>query len=117
MWNVVMAQAEESPPPAGGGTSGPAPFLGNPLFMIVVFFAIMYFLILRPNQRREKDRRQMLSTLAKNDRVVTSGGICGTVVGLSDKTVVLRVDDENNYKIEFLRGAVSQVVSRGGNEQ
>jgi preprotein translocase subunit YajC len=79
---------------------------------IAVFVAIFYLLILRPQNKREKERKAMLSKLAKGDRVVTSGGILGTVVGLTDKTAVLRVNDDPPQKIEFLRGAISQVVHR-----
>lgn len=114
MWNQAVAFAQEA---AGSGTAegGAAP--SNPLAgmlpMIVAFIAIFYFFMLRPQQKREKEMRQMLASLSKGDEVVTSGGICGTIVGLTEKTVVLRVDDDDNVKIEFLRGAIKQVTSRG----
>jgi preprotein translocase subunit YajC len=113
-----LAQVMADQPAPGGATApGEAIPQQNPLVgmlpMIVAFIAIMYFFMIRPNQKREKERRQMLSSLTKGDKVVTSGGVCGTVVGLSDKTVVLKVDDDSNVKIEFLRGAISQVTARG----
>lgn len=125
MWNVILAQvlaqaneATQTATDTAGGASGAT---GNPLnsmvFMLVAFMAIMYFLTIRPNQKREKERKEMLSSLAKGDRVITSGGIMGNVVGLSEKSVVLRVSDEPNVKIEFLRGAVSQVISREGQDK
>lgn len=126
MWNStiltqVLAQANDAAQGAADAAGGTSATGGNPLnsmvFMLVAFMAIMYFLTIRPNQKREKERKEMLSSLAKNDKVVTSGGICGSVVGLSEKTVVLRVSDEPNVKIEFLRGAVSQVVSREGQDK
>ena len=80
--------------------------------MIALFLVIMYFFLLRPGQKREKDRREMLAALAKGDRVVTTGGICGTIVGLKEKTAVLCVDEDDNITMEFLRGAISQVLSR-----
>jgi len=103
---VVLAQAPEGAEPT---EAPPASGLGGFLPMILIFFAIMYFLMIRPNQKRERERREMLSALAKGDKVVTTGGVCGTVVGLSERSVVVRVDD--NVNIEFLRGAVSQVTS------
>jgi len=106
----ALAQASEGSGSQTGGEG--APGFGNPLFFIVIFIAIMYFMMIRPQQKREKQRREMLSSLNKGDKVVTSGGICGTVVGLSEKTVVLRVDDDANTKIEFVRGAISQITSR-----
>ncbi|MBI2434866.1 MAG: preprotein translocase subunit YajC [Candidatus Hydrogenedentes bacterium] len=78
--------------------------------MLVAFFAIMYFLMIRPQQKRERERREMLSSITKGDRVVTNGGICGDVVGLTDTNVVLRVDE--NCKIEFVRSAIAQVMPR-----
>lgn len=112
MWNVVLAQTQEGADPAAAppGPSG----LGGMLPMILIFFAIMYFLMIRPNQKRERERRQMLAALSKGDKVVTTGGICGSVVGLTERTVVLRVDD--NVNVEFLRGAISQVTSHENEE-
>ena len=116
MWhllNAVLAQAQEAAPPPDAAGQQPANPMGSMFFMILAFGAIMYFMMIRPNQRREKERREMLAALAKGDRVVTTGGIYGTIVGVSEKSVVLRVDDDSNVKMEFLRGAVNQVVSRG----
>jgi preprotein translocase subunit YajC len=109
VWDVVFAQAPEgTAPPANQAPL--SNLLGNPLPMIAILFAVMYFLMIRPNQKRERERRQMLASLAKGDKVVTTGGICGTVVGLSERSVVVRVDD--NANIEFLRGAISQITSK-----
>ncbi len=108
MWNVAFAQAPDGTAPPVDQAPAPS-LLGSPLIMIAIFIAIMYFLMIRPNQKRERERRQMLAALAKGDKVVTTGGICGTVVGLSERSVVVRVDD--NVNIEFLRGAISQITS------
>ncbi len=116
MWDKVCAQTKQ-PAPEKGAPEGPGSLLGSPLFMIVAFVAIMYFFLLRPSQKREKERQQMLGSLAKNDQVVTTGGIYGTIVGLKDKTVVLRVNDDQNVKMEFLRGSISQVTSPADEDQ
>ncbi len=116
MWDKVCAQTKQ-PAPEKGAPEGPGSLLGSPLFMIVAFVAIMYFFLLRPSQKREKERQQMLGSLAKNDQVVTTGGIYGTIVGLKDKTVVLRVNDDQNIKMEFLRGSISQVVSHTNEDE
>ncbi|MCX5771734.1 MAG: preprotein translocase subunit YajC [Candidatus Hydrogenedentes bacterium] len=107
MWDVVLAQATEGTEsaPATSPSSGLTSFVP----MIAIFFLIMYLFMIRPNQKRDRERRQMLAALAKGDKVVTTGGICGTVVGLSERSVVVRVDD--NVNIEFLRGAISQITS------
>lgn len=119
MWNIVLAQAQQVAEQAAADPAAqqsPGGALGGMLPMLLAFMAIMYFLMIRPNQKREKERRQMLASIAKGDKVITTGGICGSVVGLTEKTVVLRVSEEPNVKIEFLRGAISQVTSRGGQE-
>ena len=117
MWNLILAQAQETAPgTAPAAPTSPLQGLQGMLPLFLAMIAIMYFLMIRPNQKREKERRDMLASIAKNDKVVTSGGICGTVVGLSEKSVVLRVSDDPAVKMEFLRGAISQVTSRGNQE-
>jgi preprotein translocase subunit YajC len=121
VWQLILAQAQEAAqgPATDVPASGPMAGGGGGQFMIMMMalLAIMYFLMIRPNQKREKERREMLAAVAKGDKVVTSGGICGSVVGLSEKTVVLKVSDEPNVKMEFLRGAISQVTSKAGQDK
>lgn len=111
MWRLLIAQAQVVAQEAGTTAEQPAsnPF-ASMLPMIIAFFAIMYFFMIRPQQKRERERREMLSALSKGDNVVTTGGICGSVVGLSEDRVVLRVDD--NVTMEFVRGAVAQVLPK-----
>lgn len=113
MWKLILAQAKEAAPesaPAENGAGAGGGFSFLPLLIAV--FAIMYFLMIRPQQKREKERREMLSALGKGDRVVTTGGICGTIVNLSEDNVILRVDD--NVTMEFVRGAIAQVTGGKG---
>jgi preprotein translocase subunit YajC len=120
VWNLILAQAQEAAQGAGtaaGDSAATAPNqMSHMLFIFAAMIAIMYFLMIRPNQKREKERRDMLAALKKGDKVVTTGGVCGTVVGISEKSVVLRVSDEPSVKIEVLRGAVTQVTSRDEQE-
>lgn len=78
---------------------------------LVLTMLLMYFLLMRPEQRKRKELEQMLANLKKNDRVVTIGGICGTVVGTTNdpRIVILRVDDSTGTKVRVLRSAISQV--------
>jgi preprotein translocase subunit YajC len=76
---------------------------------LLIMFAILYFLLIRPQQKRQKTRNAMLNSLKKNDKVVTIGGLHGTVVELSDDTVVIRVNDAT--KMTFDRSAISSVTS------
>ena len=90
---------------AAGGKQGLAPFL--PLILI---FGIMYFLVLRPQQKKARQHQQFLSDLKRGDMVVSSGGIIGTVKNLSEKFVTLEVDDGVCIKIvrsQILEGANS----------
>ena len=91
----LMAQVQQEPP---------AFFSFLP---IILMFLVFYFILIRPQKRRQKEHEHMIQNLNKNDEVVTSGGIHGTVVGLKDGSVVLRVAD--NVKIEVERHAITKV--------
>ena len=79
------------------------------LFMYVPIVLIFYFLIIRPQRQQQKKIKQMLDNLKKNDEVITTSGIHGTVVIVKEKTVVLRVDE--NCRIEFDRESIASVTS------
>jgi preprotein translocase subunit YajC len=112
--SIALAQAaQEGGGGSGTGSNGPGGFPPF-LFLIIAMFAIMYFLTIRPTQKREKARQEMLAALSKGDHVVTNGGLHGTIVGLNDKSVVLRVSEDPPVKLEFVRGAVSQVQKDEG---
>ena len=74
---------------------------------LVFIFVIFYFLLIRPQKTKEKEHKAMLSNLNKNDDVVTTSGIHGTIVNVKDKTVILRIDD--NVKIEIEKSSVAYV--------
>ena len=102
---LALAQAE------GGGGAAPG-FLSSPLIlMFAVMFAVLYFVTIRPQAKREKERREMLDAIKKGDRVLTAGGIFGTVVGSDSQKVVLRISDDANLKIELLRTSVARVLT------
>lgn len=79
------------------------------IIMLVLMFAIFYFLLIRPQQKRQKQVREMHSNLQKGDRVVTIGGLHGTIDALDEKKIVLLV--ENNQKLTFDRNSVRDVVN------
>jgi preprotein translocase subunit YajC len=86
-----------------------APSSGSPLLSflpLLLIVAIFYFLVFMPMQRQRKQQQQMLRDLQNGDVVVTSGGIVGTIVSISDDRLVLRVKP-GDTKLEFLRSAVS----------
>lgn len=70
------------------------------LLPIALIFIIFYFLLIRPQKKSQKEHADMLESLKKNDEVVTSGGIFGTVVNLQDDVVTLRIDDNTRVKVQ-----------------
>ena len=84
----------------------PSPFLQ---FLPLVFlFVIFYFMIIRPQQKKQKDHANMLAKLDKNDEIITAGGLHGTVVAVNDKTVSVRIAD--NVRVELEKSSVSSVT-------
>ncbi len=79
------------------------------IWPFVLMFAVFYFLLIRPQQKKQKQRTLMLNQIKKGDKVTTIGGLHGTVVELTDDTVVLRVNDTT--KMTFERSAVNNIVS------
>ena len=80
--------------------------LGSPLVLIAAMFGVMYFFIIRPQATREKARKAMIEALTKGDKVVTAGGLHGTVAKLDDATVTLDVE---GTRLRFDRNAIAQV--------
>ena len=106
MLNISYALAEI--PMASTGSAAANPLVSfMPLILMMVVF---YFLLIRPQQKRQKEHAKMITNLKKNDEIITSGGIYGTIVGVKDDTFILRVDE--NVKIEIQKGAVGQVVRK-----
>ena len=84
--------------------------LTSSLIMFAAIILIFYFLIYRPQKKRDKEAKAMLAGMKKGDKVVTIGGIHGTIVTVKDKTVVIKVDD--SARIEFSKEAISSVISK-----
>ncbi len=87
----------------------------NPLvqfFPLILIFVVFYFLLIRPQKTKEKEHQKMLASVAKNDEIVTSSGIHGTVINVKDKTVILRIDD--NVKIEIEKNCVAYIKKTQG---
>jgi preprotein translocase subunit YajC len=95
--------------PAPGGD--PQGGLYSTLIMFALIIGIFYFLILRPQQKRQKERDKLLNSVKKGDKVVTAGGLYGTVAGVDDKTILLQVAD--NVKLKFDRSAVANILKEG----
>jgi preprotein translocase subunit YajC len=86
---------------AAGGLAGFLP--------IIILFAIFYFLLIRPQQKKAKEHREMISNLKKGSRIVTSGGIYGTITSIDDTTIGVEIAEK--VKIKLSRGNVAAMVS------
>jgi preprotein translocase subunit YajC len=93
-----------APQGEGGGS------MVSTLIMFGAIFAIFYFMIIRPQQKKAKEREKMLSEIKKGDKVVTSGGMHGVVSGIDDKTCL--IDVGNNVKLKFDRTAINGITSK-----
>ncbi len=111
MWSDALAQS-------GGGAAGQ----GNPgvgmllqVLQFVPIFLILYFLLIRPQQQQKKRLEAMVKALKKGDRVLTTGGIYGTVLGVDDGKAVLRIAEgqKEDIKVEFAKSAIVQVLAEG----
>ena len=85
-------------------------FANPQLLLIVVFIALMYFLMIAPNQKKQKKWQEMLSQLKSGDRVTTNGGLRGTVLSVKDDVVVLRIQPDG-VKLEFVKSAIAAVTT------
>lgn len=77
------------------------------LLPLALIFVIFYFLLIRPQKQKEKEHQKMLEGINKNDEVVTSGGIHGTVVNVKEKTLTLRIDE--NVKMEIEKNSIAYI--------
>ena len=84
---------------------------GNPVLSflpLILMFVIFYFLLIRPQQKRQKELAEMVKNLKKGDRVVAAGGVIGTIQTVQDDYVVLKVGDQDT-KLEVLRNSISEL--------
>ena len=98
----VVAQAAAAP----GGQG-----FDKMLVPMILIFGIFYFMMIRPQQRKEKDRRKMIDNLKSGEKVIFSGGIMGTVTNVKEHTFIIKIAD--NVKVEVARGAVSRILEKG----
>ncbi len=107
----ILAQAASGASPAG--TLSTVPNMLNQVVPFVFIILIFYFLVIRPQQRRQKEHRRLLQDLKTGDKVITSSGIHGLISNVKEKTVILKVAD--NVKIEFDKASVT-VIEKAATE-
>jgi preprotein translocase subunit YajC len=102
---VVLAGA--GPPGAAGGNA-----VLTQIVFFAAIFAVFYFLLIRPQQSQRRERERLLAAVKRGDRVVTTGGLHGTVTGLDETTISLRIADQ--VKVTVDRAAIGRVVEAQG---
>lgn len=91
--------------------AGQQPSMWPSLIMLIVFFAIFYFLLIRPQQKRVAEHRKMVEALARNDEIVTTGGLLGRVEEIGDSFLTLEIAP--NVRIKLQKHAVGAVLPKG----
>ncbi|MDD3902631.1 MAG: preprotein translocase subunit YajC [Sphaerochaeta sp.] len=107
MLSLLSAMAA---PEASGASAGSTGSMMTTFVTFGLIIVIFYFLIIRPQKKRDKETKTMLASIKKGDKVVSIGGIHGTVVAVKETTVVVKVDDTT--RLEFSRSAISSIVDR-----
>jgi preprotein translocase subunit YajC len=105
---LTIAEAAPScPAPAASGGGSPFQMIG----MMALLFGIMYFMMIRPQKRREKERKEMIASVKTGSRVLLTSGIMGQITNVKETTLVVRIAE--NTKVEVVRAAISQVLEKG----
>lgn len=98
--------------PGPEGQSGGGGLMG--FLPIILIFAILYFIMIRPQQKKQKEHQKLISELQKGDKVITSGGMHGVISNLKDETVIVKIAD--NVKVEINRSSVTRVLEKSAGE-
>lgn len=106
LFNLITEAYAMGPAPQGGEAGGVQGLIGS-LLPLILIFVVFYFLLIRPQQKKAKEHRQMLENLKKGDKVITGGGIYGVVESVGNNTVVLKIAE--NVKVKFGKGYISAV--------
>ena len=109
MINIAYAMGQ------GGAGAGQGAGGFTSLIPIILMFVIFYFLLIRPQQKKAKEHREMISQVKKGDRIVTSGGLHGRITAVTDSTLTVEIADR--VRVKIARGNVSQVAQSSSPSQ
>ena len=99
--------------PAGpAGPPGPGSLIQSPFFRIMMMLVVFWVVMFRGNRKEKRKKQEVLDSVAKNDRVLTIGGIIGTVVQVKGDELVLKIDESTNTKMSIVRSAIREVLDR-----
>lgn len=105
LFNLISDAFAMGPAPQGGGQGDPIMSLLASLLPLVLIIVVFYFLLIRPQQKRAKEHRQMIENLKRGDKVITVGGLYGVVDSVNPNTVVLKVSE--NVKLKFSKQSIA----------
>lgn len=100
-WTLLLAQAPGQPDP-----------MPQLVLWMMIIGGFMYFMVIRPQRREQKEKEALLSALKKDDRVLTTSGMFGTIVAFKDDEVTLRIDDKNKVQVRFQKAAIARVLGK-----
>lgn len=113
MWIEWIQIAQSAPAGGGGATSNPlitfAPF--------ILIIGVFWMLVIAPQRRQEREKKAMRESLSKGTLIITSGGICGSIVGTNERSVVVKISDDPTVKIEVLRTSIAHVVDKDADKK
>ena len=106
--NVLIPAAHDA---QAAGAAPAAPSMMSTLLFPIILIAIMYFLMIRPQMKRQKEHRAMLDKLSKGDEVITNGGIAGTVAEIGENFITVEI--ASNVQVRLQKGAIASVLPKG----
>jgi len=104
----ALAQTAPAAAPSAGGIDS---ILGGPLPMLVLMFVVLYFIMIRPQMKRQKEHRAMIDALAKGDEIVTSGGLLGRVSKMGES--YLHIEVASGVELQVQRSSIVQILPKG----
>ncbi|MCK5528950.1 MAG: preprotein translocase subunit YajC [Kiritimatiellae bacterium] len=111
IFDLLVPVAQACPAPASGGEGLLGGLGGGMMIPMLIIFGIFYFMLIRPQQRKEKERKKMITELKTGARVMFGGGMLGVIANVKEHTFMIKIAD--GVKVEVSRGAVSRVLEKG----
>ena len=108
--NLLLQTSQPAGP--SGSPAGPGSLIASPFFLIMLMLVVFWVVMYRGNRKEKQKKQELLNSVAKNDRVLTIGGIIGTVVQVKGDEIVVKVDESTNTKISIIRSAIRDVLDR-----
>ncbi|WP_395738966.1 preprotein translocase subunit YajC [Prosthecobacter sp.] len=104
---MMFISLTHSPMLAQAGDGSP---LGNPMIMMILMFVMMYFVAIRPGQKRMKEHQKLIASVAVDDHVIMESGVHGIITSIKDRTVMVKIAD--NVKVQFERAKIAAVTKK-----